>query len=66
MRLLQFYCPNCGKKSEEFVRADNDKFYCKDCGAELKRDYSGKIFGLTGKQSDGCSGDCSRCSGCKH
>lgn len=67
MRLLQFYCPVCGKKSEEFIKdGDDKKLFCRDCGAELKRDYSGKIFGSTGKQSGGCSGDCSHCAGCKH
>lgn len=66
MRLLQFYCTECGKKSEEFVKGGNEKLFCKDCGGELARDYSGKMFGATGKQAGGCSGDCSHCSGCGH
>lgn len=66
MRLLQFYCTKCGKKSEEFVKDGNEKFFCDRCGGELARDYNGKMFGATGKQSGGCSGDCSHCSGCGH
>ncbi len=65
MRLLQFKCPKCGKKSEELIK-DGCIPHCRDCGAELERDYSGKMFGATGKPSGGCSGDCSHCSGCSH
>lgn len=65
MRLLQFICPSCGKKTEEIVK-DEKELFCKDCGAKLERDYNGKVFGATGKSSGGCSGDCSHCSGCSH
>lgn len=65
MRLLQYKCPKCGEKSEELV-SDSSRPICKKCGAFLERDYSGKIYGSTGKSRGGCSGDCSHCSGCSH
>lgn len=65
MRLLQYKCPSCGVKSEELVN-EGDRPLCKKCGAPLERDYSGKIYGATGKSGGGCSGDCSHCSGCSH
>lgn len=65
MALLQFVCPKCGQKSEEIVKVEGAKFYCKQCGEPLVRDYNGRVYGGIGKAGATCSGDCKNCSGCK-
>ena len=38
------------------------KFKCESCG-KVRRAYEGKCLGA---KSEGCSGNCSCCSGCHH
>lgn len=66
MPLFEYECKTCGEKIELFVKNQTSTPLCKKCGAPLSRVYSGKIYGATGQKcGKGCSGDCSRCSGCK-
>ena len=66
MPLFEYECKTCGEKIELFVKSQASTPLCKKCGAPLSRVYSGKIYGAAGQKcGKGCSGDCSKCSGCK-
>ena len=62
MRLFEYKCPKCGKIFEEMVKNYNDEVKCPVCGEVAVKSYSGTMFTATGKQSGGCSGNCSACS----
>lgn len=62
MPLFDFVCDKCGEKFEELVRDCNQAVVCPRCGGAARRNYSGKIYTSTGKQTGGCSGNCSTCS----
>ncbi|MGN1372457.1 MAG: FmdB family zinc ribbon protein [Candidatus Coproplasma sp.] len=64
MPILQYVCPNCGKKFEELVKRFSDEVTCPDCKAKAERCYSGKVFSATGKKTVKCSGNCKTCGGC--
>ncbi len=65
MPLLQYKCPKCGKRFEEFVKRYDVPAFCPVCGEEGERDYSGRMYSSTGQTVTKCSGNCSTCSGCK-
>lgn len=65
MPILQYKCPNCGKRFDELVKKFDDKVVCPECGAECARDYCGEMFSATGKPPKKCSGNCKTCGGCK-
>lgn len=64
MALLQYRCPQCGRKFEELVRKYDEAVFCPDCRIRAERDYSGSMYSATGKPSKHCSGDCKTCGGC--
>ena len=64
MPLFEYKCKNCGKIFEELVKSCEDKVCCPHCAGEAERNYSGRIYTATGKQTGGCSGNCSMCKGC--
>jgi putative FmdB family regulatory protein len=67
MPIYDFKCPACGHKFEILLPIDKrDEAICENCGAQVKRVYSGKCaFGA--KAGGGCSaGSCAGCAGCNH
>lgn len=64
MPVLQYVCPDCGKKFDELVKKYTDEVACPDCGARAKRCFCGEMYGATGKPSKKCSGNCKTCGGC--
>ena len=64
MPILQYKCPQCGKKFEELVAKFDDPVPCPACGTRAERDWSGEMFSSTGKKSVHCSGNCKTCGGC--
>lgn len=61
---LKFKCESCGKVFDELVKpSDVEALRCPDCGGKVRRAYEGKCLGA---KSEGCSGNCSCCSGCHH
>ena len=67
MPVFEYECKKCGEKTELFVKSSEVTPLCKKCGEPLSRVYSGKVYGATGQKCGKgcCSGDCSKCSGCK-
>ena len=65
MALLQYKCPECGKRFEEIVKRFDEQVLCPDCKIKAERDYCGEIFSATGKPAKKCSGNCKNCNGCK-
>lgn len=65
MPLIELICKNCGTVVEELVKADGEYPVCKKCGCKLEQKYSGKCYVSSVKKGGGCSGNCSRCGGCK-
>lgn len=62
--VLKFKCESCGKVFDELVKlSDVEALRCPDCGGRVRRAYEGKCLGA---KSEGCSGNCSCCSGCHH
>lgn len=64
MPILQYRCPNCGKRFEELVKKFSDEVICPDCKVKAERDYCGEVYSATGKKAVKCSGNCKTCSGC--
>lgn len=64
MPLLEYKCKKCGKIFDDLVKSCEQTVTCPDCGVVAERNYSGKVYSATGKQSGGCSGNCSTCKGC--
>ena len=65
MPVFDYICPNCKEKKECFVKSIESTPKCENCGAEMKRLFSGKMYGATGQQSGACSGNCATCNKCK-
>lgn len=64
MPILQYRCPDCGKKFEELVKKFDERVLCPDCGKPAERDYAGNMYSSTGKPAKHCSGNCKTCGGC--
>jgi len=64
MPILQYKCPQCGKKFEELVKKYDDPVLCPDCKTQAVRDYCGEVYSSTGKKTAKCSGNCKTCGGC--
>ncbi len=65
MPLLQYVCPECGKRFDELVKNHGDDVFCPACKAKANRCYSGEMYSATGKPVKKCSGNCKTCGGCK-
>lgn len=65
MPVLQYVCPQCGKKFDELVGKYDKSVRCPACGAQAEREWAGEMFSATGKPAKKCSGHCATCSGCK-
>lgn len=65
MPVLEYQCPQCGKKFEELVKRHDEPVVCPGCGARAERVWSGCMYGGTGKPAKQCSGHCATCNGCR-
>ncbi|MCI9010746.1 MAG: zinc ribbon domain-containing protein [Clostridia bacterium] len=64
MPILQYQCPQCGKKFDELVKNSGESVTCPECGTQAKREWSGCMYSATGKPVKNCSGNCKTCGGC--
>ena len=65
MPIFQYKCPDCGKVFDELVKDCQAEAFCPDCHKKAERVWGGKMYSSTGKPAKKCSGNCSRCGGCK-
>lgn len=65
MPILQYSCPECGKKFEELVKKHDDEVLCPQCGKPAARLWCGEMYSATGKTYKKCNGNCKTCGGCK-
>ncbi len=65
MPVLQYVCPQCGKRFEELVKKYDEAVVCPACGAEASREWAGEMFSATGRPVKKCTGNCKTCGGCK-
>lgn len=65
MPIFQYRCAFCGFLFDELVKDYSQKAYCPKCKKEAVRQWSGKVYTAAGNSKKTCSGNCSRCRGCK-
>ena len=65
MPVLEYKCPQCGKRFQELVKSHEEKVLCPNCKREAERVWSGEMYSSTGKPPRRCTGHCDSCDGCK-
>ena len=65
MPIFEYKCRKCNRVFEEFVKKYDETVRCDICGEIAERNYSGKMYSSTGKNSPHCTGNCATCGGCK-
>lgn len=65
MPILQYRCPECGKKFEELVKRFDEAVICPVCGRKAERVWAGEMYSSTGKRKKNCNGHCGTCGGCE-
>lgn len=64
MPILEYKCPQCGRKFDELVKRHDEEVDCPVCKARAERVWSGEMYSATGKPSKNCGGNCGSCGGC--
>ncbi|MDE7159198.1 MAG: zinc ribbon domain-containing protein, partial [Clostridiales bacterium] len=54
MPMLEYVCPQCGKKFEELVKSHEEEVLCPECGAKAERCWCGTVYSATGKPVKKC------------